>query len=142
MAKDFQEEAKVEIWLEAQVCLLVFLSQSSPWNPWYPLWYPPLTPTNSFIKEIIVVPNIFYWDCHNPSLGFATKARAYKVAGQERSLGLKLHAPGSARECERIDAHTPKGTPTLGFGVPVDSQMFREQLQGTKPNGLRIFLYH
>ncbi len=27
VAEGFQEEAKVEIWLEAQVCLLVFLSQ-------------------------------------------------------------------------------------------------------------------
>jgi hypothetical protein len=35
---------------------------SSPWNPWYPLWYPPQTATNSFIKKIIIVPNLFYWD--------------------------------------------------------------------------------
>jgi len=27
------------------------------------------------------------------------------------------HAPGSARECEGIDFHTPKKTPTLGVGV-------------------------
>jgi len=30
------------------------------------------------------------------------------------------HAPRSARECEGIDPHTPKGTPTLGVGVPMD----------------------
>jgi len=77
--------------------------------------------------------------CHNLSLGFATKAMAYKVVGQE---GVMPHAPGSARECEGIDLHTPKGTPTLGVGVLVDSRMFREQLQGSKSNGLRIFLYH
>jgi hypothetical protein len=52
------------------------------------------------------------------------------------------HALGSARERERIDSHTPKGTPTLGVGVPVDSWMFREQLQGSKSNGLKISLYH
>jgi hypothetical protein len=52
------------------------------------------------------------------------------------------HTPGSARGCERIDLHTPKGTPTLGVGVPVDSWMSRERLQGSKPNGLRSFLYH
>jgi len=52
------------------------------------------------------------------------------------------HAPESAKECEGIDLHTPKGTPTLGVGVPVDSRMFREQLQGSKPNGLKISLYH
>jgi len=55
-----------------------------------------------------------------------TKARAYKAVGQEGSPGVMLHAPGSARECEGIDPHNPKGTPTLGVGVPVDSQMFKE----------------
>jgi len=60
--------------------------------------------------------------CRNPSLGFATKARGCKVAGQERSPGVRPHVPGSARECEGIDPHTPKGTPTLGVGVPVDSR--------------------
>jgi hypothetical protein len=62
--------------------------------------------------------------------------------GQEGSSGVMLHAPGNARECEGIDPHTPKGTPTLGVRVPMDSQMFREQLQGSKPNGLKSFLYH
>jgi hypothetical protein len=52
------------------------------------------------------------------------------------------HALKSAKECEGIDPHTPKGTPTLGIGVQVDFQMFREKLQGLKPNGLRSFLYH
>jgi len=64
--------------------------------------------------------------CRNPNLGLATKARAYKVAGQKGSLGVMLHAPRSARGCEGIDLHTPKGTPTFGVGVPVDFQMFRE----------------
>jgi len=61
------------------------------------------------------------FNCRNPSLGLTTKARACKVAGQEGSLGVRLHALGSARKCEGIDPHTPKGTPTLGVGVPVDS---------------------
>jgi hypothetical protein len=80
--------------------------------------------------------------CRNPNLGLVTKARGCKVAGQEGSLGVMPHAPGSARKCEGIDPHTPKGTPTLGVGVSVDSQMFREQLQGSKQNGLKSFLYH
>ncbi len=57
--------------------------------------------------------------CHNPSLGLATKARGCKVAGQERK-------PESERKCERLNPHTPKGAPTLGIGVPMDSRMFRE----------------
>jgi len=79
------------------------------------------------------------FNCHNPSLGLATKVRACKVVGQEGSPGVKPHALGSARECERIDPHTPKGIPTLGVGVPVDSWMFREKLQGSKLNVLRSF---
>jgi hypothetical protein len=52
------------------------------------------------------------------------------------------HAPKNARECDGIDPHAPKGTPTLGVGVLVDSQIFRGRLQGSKLNGLRISLYH
>jgi len=32
----------------------------------------------------------------------------------------------SVREYEGVNTHTPKATPTLGDGVPVDSQNFRE----------------
>jgi len=46
--------------------------------------------------------------------------------GQKGSPGVMLHVFGSARECEGINPHTPKGTPTLGVRDPVDSQMFRE----------------
>jgi len=59
--------------------------------------------------------------CRNPSLGLATKARGCKVVGQKKSPRIMLHAPRSARECEGIDLHTPKGTPTLGVGVLMDS---------------------
>jgi len=31
-----------------------------------------------------------------------------------------LHAPRTAKECEGINPHTPKGTPTLRIGVLVD----------------------
>jgi hypothetical protein len=82
----------------------------------------------------------FIW-CRNLSLGLATKAKGCKVAGQEGRPGV-MSTPGSGRGCEGIDLHTPKGTPTLGVGVPVDSRMSRERLQGSKPNGLRISLYH
>jgi len=55
-----------------------------------------------------------------------TKAKGCKVVGQEGSPGVMLHAPRSVREWEGIGPHIPKGTPTLGVGVSVDSQMFRE----------------
>jgi len=70
-----------------------------------------------------------------------TKARGCKVVGQEGNPRIMTHAPGSARECEKIDHHTPKGTPTLGVGVLMDSQIFRGQFQGSKLNGLRSCLY-
>jgi hypothetical protein len=62
-----------------------------------------------------------YEVCRNPSLGFATKARACKNVGQEGSLRVTFHVPKSAKECEGMNPHTPKGAPTLGVGVPVDS---------------------
>ncbi len=66
--------------------------------------------------------------CRNLSLGLATKARACKNEGQEGSMGVTFHAPKNAKECEGMNPHTPKGTPTLGVGVPVDSQILRERL--------------
>jgi hypothetical protein len=66
--------------------------------------------------------------CRNPSLGLTTKVTAYKVVGQEGSPGIMPHAPGSARECEGTNPHTPKGTPTLGVRVPMDSRMFKARL--------------
>jgi hypothetical protein len=43
-----------------------------------------------------------------------------------------LHAPGGVGKCEGINPHTPKGASTLGIGVLMDSQMFKEQLQRSK----------
>jgi len=50
-----------------------------------------------------------------------TKTRACKVVNQERK-------PGTEKKCEGMNLHTPKGTSTLGVGVPVDSRMFGERL--------------
>jgi hypothetical protein len=45
-------------------------------------------------------------------------------------------------ESVRMKVHTPKWTPILGVGVPVDSRTFRERLQGSKHFALRSALYH
>jgi len=66
--------------------------------------------------------------CRNPSFGLATKAKACKVAGQEGSPRVTLHAPGSVGKCEGMNPHTSKGTSTLGVRVPMDSQIFTERL--------------
>jgi hypothetical protein len=47
----------------------------------------------------------------------------------------------SEGKCEGMNPHTPKGASILGVGVSVDSRIFKEKLQGSKPSGLRSFLY-
>jgi len=89
------------------------------------------------------------------ALGSRPRQRGCKVAGQEEIRELRQEEARelrqeeareshhilprvleSVREYEGVNPHTPKATPTLGNGAPVDSQNFREQLQGSKPNGL------
>jgi hypothetical protein len=119
-----------------------------------PIWTPsPLTQLVDYM----------YSYCRNLNLGLATKARACKGAGQERSMGLTSHALGSAKECEGMNPHTPKWTlilricrnPTLAkcgvkpntwkkwrFGVLRDSRMFRARQQGSKHLALRCSWCH
>jgi hypothetical protein len=49
--------------------------------------------------------------CRNPSLGFATKARACKSAGQEGGPKNTSYIPESTGKCERMNPYTPKVTP-------------------------------
>jgi hypothetical protein len=71
-----------------------------------------------------------------------TKARVCKGAGQEGSPRVTSHALRNVGECEGMNPHTPKWTPTLGVVVPMDSQIFRGWLQGSKFIGLKSSLYH
>jgi hypothetical protein len=80
--------------------------------------------------------------CHNPSFGLATKAKGLQGCGPRESSGFTSHTLKSVGKCEGMNPHTPKATPTLGNGVPVDSQNFKERFQGSKLNGLWCFLYH
>jgi hypothetical protein len=74
---------------------------------------------------------------HNPTLGLATKAKTYKGASQEGSSGVTSHVLRSVGKCEGMNPHTP----TLGVGVSMDSRIFRLQLQGSKPIGLKNSLF-
>jgi len=56
--------------------------------------------------------------------------------GPRGSPGVTSHTPRSVRKCEGVNPHTPKATPTLGDGVSMESQNFKEQFQGSKFNGL------
>jgi hypothetical protein len=57
----------------------------------------------------------------NLSLGLVTKARACKGARQKEDPRGTCYTPMNARECERMNLHTLKATPTWGVGVPKDS---------------------
>jgi hypothetical protein len=41
-----------------------------------------------------------------------------------------------------MNPHTPKWAPTLGVGLSIDSRIFKEQLQRSKPIALKSSLYH
>jgi hypothetical protein len=45
-------------------------------------------------------------------------------------------------EYEGMNPHTSKWTPTLGIRVPMNSQIFKEQFQGSKLIILKKKLYH
>ncbi len=83
-----------------------------------------------------------HFPCHNCSFGLATKAKGLQGCEPKGSPGVTSHTPGSVRKCEGVNPHTPKATPTLGNGVTVDFQNFRERFERSKLNGLWRSLYH
>jgi hypothetical protein len=78
--------------------------------------------------------------CCNVSLGFVTKARACKDAGQKGILGVTLHAPESVKECEGMNLHTLKWTPILGVGVPNGLLNLQRAIIGVKTHWMEAFL--
>jgi hypothetical protein len=76
------------------------------------------------------------------ALGSRPRQKGLQGCGPKGSLGATLDTPGSEGECEGVSHHTPKATPTLGDGVPVDFQNFRERFEGSNLNGLWRSLYH
>jgi hypothetical protein len=75
---------------------------------------------------VIVIVKFEKRNYRNPNPGLVTKTKACKSAGQKGSLGVTFHVPRSAKECEGMNPHTPKGTFTLGVGVPMDSRWTSE----------------
>ncbi len=69
----------------------------------------------------------------------AARVWAKKKLETRKNPGVTSHTLESIRKCEGVNPHTPKAIPTLGDGVPVDSQNFRERFQGSKLNGLWVF---
>ncbi len=55
--------------------------------------------------------------CHDFNFALATKAKAWKGAGPKCNLEVTFALPRS----EGMNSHTPKWTPTLGVGIPMES---------------------
>ncbi len=79
--------------------------------------------------------------CRNPSFGLATKAKGLQGCGPKGSPGVTSWISESVGKCEGVNPHTPKATPALGDGVPVNSRNFRDQFEGSNLNGLWRSLY-
>ncbi len=80
--------------------------------------------------------------CHNLSPGLATKARGWKVAGQEGDLGIISHAPMSAKSVRAWTLTLPSEFPCWELESQKDSRIFRALLQGSKPISLKNYLYY
>jgi hypothetical protein len=76
------------------------------------------------------------------ALGLRPKQEGLQGCGRKGSPRVTSHIPGSVGKCEGMNPHTPKATPTLGDGVPVDSRNFKELFQSSKLNVLWRSLYH
>jgi hypothetical protein len=76
------------------------------------------------------------------ALGSWPRQRLARVRAKRVYPRVTSHAPKNVGKCEGMNLHTPKWAPTLGVGVPMDSQIFREQWQGSKPIRLMNYLYH
>jgi hypothetical protein len=58
--------------------------------------------------------------CHDPSLGFATKAKGMERHELKMQPRSHIHTLGSVGEHEGMNPHTPKWAATLGIEVPMD----------------------
>jgi hypothetical protein len=67
-----------------------------------------------------------------------TKAKAWKCVGQECNLRVTF----ALLKCEEMNPHIPKWNPTLGIGIPMEFQIFKEVFKGSKLIGLKNSLYH
>jgi hypothetical protein len=100
----------------------------------------------ALLETIMWIPNYFFPSlinntCRNPSFGLATKAKGLQGCGPKGSSRVTSGTPGSVGKCEGVNPHTPKATPVLGDGVPMDSQNFRDRFEGSNLNGLWRSLY-
>jgi hypothetical protein len=75
------------------------------------------------------------------ALGLRPRQRHRKVQAESATQESHSHF-WSVRKCEGMSPHIPKWTPTLGIKIPMESQIFKEQLEGLILIGLKTSLYH
>jgi hypothetical protein len=82
------------------------------------------------------------YHCRNPSLRIETKAKGLQGWRPRGKPGSHISC---SRECRRVwrnELHTPKWAPTLEVEVMMNSPIFKEWLQGSKPIELKRSLYY
>jgi hypothetical protein len=83
---------------------------------------------NNMLTKKITFTLLGVQECHDFNLGFTTKIKACKGAGQEWNLGVTFHDLGNVEECEGMNPHTPKWASTLGVEVLMYFRILRKQL--------------
>jgi hypothetical protein len=72
------------------------------------------------------------------ALNLRPKQRYGKVRIENATWESHLHS----WECEGMNPHAPKWTPTMAVEILMESQIFKEVFQGLKFIGLKSSLYH
>jgi hypothetical protein len=62
--------------------------------------------------------------------------------GNWQTIWVTFFVSESVRKCEGMDPNTSKWAPTLRVGIPMESQIFGWQFQGSKFIRLKSSLYH
>ncbi len=76
------------------------------------------------------------------ALGSQPKQKGLARFQAKRKLECHTTCSLECGKCEGKNPHIPKATLTLGDVVPMDSQIFKRRLQGSKLNDLRSSIYH
>jgi hypothetical protein len=76
------------------------------------------------------------------ALGLWSKQGLAKVQAKNEAQESHFMFLGMWGSVKEWTSTLPNEAPTLGVGVSIDSQIFKGQLQGSKPIGLKISLYH
>jgi hypothetical protein len=86
-----------------------------------------------FLKIDFVLYFCWMWNqiCRNPSLARLWTKREGRITSR---------APGSAKECEGMNLHTPKWTPIARVGVSNGLPNFQSMIIGVKTHQLETFL--